>query len=138
MSLTVSQLAEGAGLSADTVRYYERAGLLPAPERSPAGYRLYDEDMVARLRFIKGAQRIGLRLRQIRELLEVKDRGLCPCGHTEALLGKRIAEIDREVAELRDVRRELLRLRERLPSADACPEAADPWPCEQAFLEAGR
>jgi DNA-binding transcriptional MerR regulator len=83
MALTVSTLADQAGLSADTVRYYERVGLLPPAARSPAGYRLYDQDAVGRLRLIKGAQRAGLRLREIGELLQVADRGQCPCGHTE-------------------------------------------------------
>ena len=61
MALTVSGLAEQAGISADTVRYYERLGLLPPPARTPAGYRQYDESAARRLRFIKGAQRVGLR-----------------------------------------------------------------------------
>ena len=86
MALTVSALAGQAGLSADTVRYYERVGLLPEPARSAAGYRLYDQAAVSRLRLIKGAQRAGLRLREIGELLQVADQGQCPCGHTETLL----------------------------------------------------
>src|SRR4029450_11231466 len=61
MALTVSALADTVGLSADTVRYYERVGLLPEPARSAAGYRLYDQTAVGRLRLIKGAQRAGLR-----------------------------------------------------------------------------
>jgi DNA-binding transcriptional MerR regulator len=69
MSLTVSNLAAEVGLSAGTVRYYERLGLLlPRPERTPAGYRQYQQDAVERLRFIKSAQRVGLRLREIGEL----------------------------------------------------------------------
>jgi DNA-binding transcriptional MerR regulator len=59
VALTVSNLAEQAGLTADTVRYYERRGLLPPPARTPAGYRQYDDDATRRLRFIKGAQRVG-------------------------------------------------------------------------------
>ncbi|HEX8134153.1 MAG TPA: MerR family transcriptional regulator [Actinomycetes bacterium] len=92
MALTVSALADQAGLSADTVRYYERVGLLPKPARSAAGYRLYDQTAVGRLRLIKGAQRAGLRLREIGELLQVADQGQCPCGHTETLLRERLAE----------------------------------------------
>jgi DNA-binding transcriptional MerR regulator len=68
------------------VRYYERLGLLPKPERTAAGYRQYQQDAVERLRFIKSAQRVGLRLREIAELLAICDYGLCPCGHSEALL----------------------------------------------------
>ena len=96
--LTVSKLAEEAGTSADTVRYYERIGLLPEAERSAAGYRLYDGEAVERLRFIKRAQRFGLRLEAIAELLDVRQRGLCPCGHTRRLLEDRVAELDGELA----------------------------------------
>jgi DNA-binding transcriptional MerR regulator len=67
MSLTVSNLGAEVGLSAATVRYYERLGLLPAPERTAAGYRQYPKDAIERLRFIKSAQRVRLRLREIAE-----------------------------------------------------------------------
>jgi DNA-binding transcriptional MerR regulator len=140
MALTVSALAGQAGLSADTIRYYERVGLLPRPARSPAGYRLYDQTAVGRLRLIKGAQRAGLRLREIGELLQVADQGQCPCGHTETLLRERLAEVHAELDRLRALETELTRLLEQYPDP-ACPEtvtaAADWWcttdrpdPCE--------
>jgi DNA-binding transcriptional MerR regulator len=133
MALTVSTLAKQAGLSGDTVRYYERVGLLPPPARSPAGYRLYDQDAVARLRLIRGAQRAGLRLREIGELLQVADQGLCPCGHTETLLRERLAEVRGELDRLRGLEAELSRLLEPHPTP-ACPEpqpvaAAAAWWC---------
>jgi MerR family mercuric resistance operon transcriptional regulator len=65
--LTVSRVADEAGISADAVRYYERIGLLSEPDRSAAGYRLYDDDVVERLRFITRAQRLGLRPEEIGE-----------------------------------------------------------------------
>jgi DNA-binding transcriptional MerR regulator len=140
MALTVSALADQAGLSADTVRYYERVGLLPKPARSAAGYRLYDQEAVGRLRLIKGAQRAGLRLREIGELLQVADRGQCPCGHTETLLRQRLGEVQAELTRLQAFETELTRLLEHYPDP-ACPEAvtaaADWWcatdcpdPCE--------
>jgi DNA-binding transcriptional MerR regulator len=98
--LTVSDLAARVGVSPDAVRYYERLGLLPPPARSMAGYRRYDERAIQRLRFVKGAQRVGLRLREIAELLQVLDRGQCPCGHTEALVCERLAAVDAELARL--------------------------------------
>src|SRR5918996_411431 len=98
MSLTVSQVAGRAGVAADTVRYYERVGLLPSPVRSAAGYRQYDKATVERLRLIRAAQRAGLRLRDIGELLQVADQGRCPCGHTETLLRERLAEVEAELA----------------------------------------
>jgi DNA-binding transcriptional MerR regulator len=138
MSLTVSDLGAEVGLSAAAVRYYERLGLLPAPERTAAGYRQYSKDAVERLRFIKSAQRLGLRLREIAELLAICDQGRCPCGHSEALLRARMAEIDAQVAELQVVRAELARAVERYPAA-ACPDptASSKW-CETAFAQEGR
>jgi DNA-binding transcriptional MerR regulator len=73
--LSVSALAKRVGVSPDTIRYYEKAGLLPPPERTAADYRIYDESAIDRLHFIQGAQRLGLSLREIRTLLEVRDTG---------------------------------------------------------------
>ncbi|MGH2669816.1 MAG: MerR family transcriptional regulator, partial [bacterium] len=84
--LTVGKLAERVGTSADTLRYYERIGLLPKADRTASGYRLYHDDAIARVHFIRGAQRLGLRLEEIGELLEILERGLCPCGRTKQLL----------------------------------------------------
>jgi DNA-binding transcriptional MerR regulator len=142
MALTVSALADQAGLSADTVRYYERVGLLPEPTRSAAGYRLYDHAAVGRLRLIKGAQRAGLRLREIGELLQVADRGQCPCGHTETLLRQRLAEVQAELDRLRGLEADLTRLLQRHPDpgcGDTVTASADWWcaqdgpdPCQPA------
>ena len=134
VALTVSHLAEQAGLSADTVRYYERLGLLPQPARTPAGYRQYDEAATRRLRFIRGAQRVGLRLREIGELLSAMDEGECPCPETETLLRQRMAEIDAEMVRLAEVRAELARL---VTEAPECPQLPGEWWCEQAFVERG-
>lgn len=115
MSLTVSALAAQVGLSADTVRYYERVGLLARPTRSAAGYRLYDEAAVDRLRLIRGAQRAGLRLKDIAHLLQAVDQGRCPCGHTQDLLRQRLDEVRAELERLRSVETELVRLLEHHP-----------------------
>ena len=135
MALTVSALAGQVGLSPDSVRYYERVGLLPEPARSAAGYRLYDQAAVGRLRLIKGAQRAGLRLREIGELLQVADKGQCPCGHTETLLRQRLAEVKLELDRLRALEADLTRLLERQPDP-ACPQpatvaAAVAWWCAE-------
>lgn len=136
MTLTVSKLAAEVGVKADTVRYYEKAGLLPAPNRSEAGYRAYDENAIDRLRFIKGVQAFGLRLREVRELLDILDQGACPCGHTEALVNRRVAEIDGEIERLGRVREQLVGLAHRLPG-DARPDPSGRWPCEEQFVEKG-
>ena len=71
-ALRVSELATVAGVRPDTIRYYERVGLLPSPNRTPGSYRAYDAAAVDRLRFIRGAQRLRLRLVDIRHLLAVR------------------------------------------------------------------
>ena len=98
MALTVSALADQTGLSPDTVRYYERVGLLPQPARSAAGYRLYDQTAIGRLQLIKSAQRAGLRLREIGELLQVA----LPVGdepEPEPVLPQRLQDGQRVVVE---------------------------------------
>ena len=129
--LTVSKLAEEAGTSSDTVRYYERIGLLPETERSASGYRLYGDEAVERLRFIKRAQRFGLRLEAIAELLDVRGRGLCPCGHTRKLLEDRVAELDEEMASLARLRDDIARMVEELPAR------AGEWQCATDLIQIG-
>ena len=128
--LTVSSLGARVGLSADTIRYYERIRLLPQARRSPAGYRLYEEDAVERLRFIKGAQRFGLRLEEIR------DRGACPCGHTQMLLRRRIAEVDQELARLGALRSELSGMIEDWPGPGIARQRGI-WHCAGGLIEPG-
>ncbi len=124
---TISELAGTLGLRADTLRYYERLGLLEPTRRNTAGYRLYDETAAERLRFIKGLQRMGLRLADIKELLDVRDRGLCPCGHTEVLVERRMAEVQAEIEELEAVRAQLLMLKRR--NRECMDATAADWSC---------
>lgn len=130
--MTISELAARAKVTADTLRYYQKIGLLPAPQRSQAGYRLFEEASLERLGFIKSARRLGLRLADIGQLLEVMDNGLCPCGHTEQLLKSRLAEVDEEIARLSSLRRDML------STLEACPaDCADLscWPCGTMPIE---
>jgi DNA-binding transcriptional MerR regulator len=122
--LRVGELADAVGVTADTIRYYERAGLLPPPSRTPSGYRAYDAGAVDRLRFIQGAQRLGLRLSDIRDLLAVRDTGTCPCEPAEDLLTRRLAEVDAEIARLTALRGEMARMLAGL----AQPECPAPIP----------
>jgi len=128
--LTVSKLAEQVGTSADTVRYYERIGLLPETERSPSGYRLYGEEAVEHLRFIKHAQRFGLRLEAIGELMEIRRRGLCPCGHTRRMLEERVGELDEELSSLARLRDDISRMIDDLQA----PASAD-WQCSSDLIQ---
>ncbi len=116
--MTVSQLGARAGTSPDALRYYERIGLLPPADRSPSGYRLYGEESLERVLFIKRAQRFGLRLGEIAELLDIRDQGLCPCGSTRRLLESKVVELDEEMTALRQLREEVQRMLEELPVRD--------------------
>ena len=134
MALNVSQIARQAGVSPDAVRFYEKEGLLPPAPRSPSGYRQYDGSTAQRIRFIKGAQEMGLKLAEIGELLEIQDRGACPCGHTKTLVERRLEEIDAEMKRLSDLRANLAAM------ADLeCPAttAGDLWECEVEFIKKG-
>jgi DNA-binding transcriptional MerR regulator len=106
-ALSVGQLAARVGVRTDTIRYYERAGLLPKPSRTDGDHRRYGSADVDRLLFIRGAQRLGLRLSEIRALLLVRESGDCPCGPAETLLREHIGEIDREITRLTALRAEL-------------------------------
>jgi len=118
--LRIAELARAVGVAPDTVRYYERVGLLPPPARTPAGYRDYDAGAVDRLRFIQGAQRLGLRLVDIGHLLAVRDTGDCPCEPAGELLRRRLGEVDEEIARLVALRTEMAAMAAALPQAD-CP-----------------
>ena len=97
----ISQLAEHCGVPATTLRFYEDAGLLPA-ERTPSGYRVYGEDAVERLGFISSAKLLGLALEEIRELLDVREEGVCAALRTRMvpLVAGRIAETAGRIVEL--------------------------------------
>jgi DNA-binding transcriptional MerR regulator len=125
--LRVGELAEAVGIGGDTVRYYEKAGLLPAPARTSSGYRAYDADAIDRLRFIQGAQRLGLKLADIADLLAVRDTGVCPCEPAEQHLRRRLADLDDEMARLAALRTEMVRMLDGLPSAQCPPPSPGTW-----------
>jgi MerR family copper efflux transcriptional regulator len=132
---TITELANELGLASDTLRYYERSGLIASAGRTPAGYRLYEAATADRVRFIKGAQRSGLRLREIAELLTILDAGNCPCGHTAVIVEQRISEVDAELAHLAALRDALVRLRRA--SASCTSPSADRWRCQLADSQEG-
>lgn len=136
MALKVSDVAAEAGVSSDTIRFYERKGLLAPPERTSSGYRQFDAEAVRRVRFIKGAQSLGLKLAEIQELLEIQDRGACPCGHTRVMVERRISELDREVVRLKALRSDLSTLKELECLTSERPSGGS-WPCEVEFVKRG-
>jgi DNA-binding transcriptional MerR regulator len=132
---TISVLAKRFGVRPDTLRYYDRLGLVRPTGRSTAGYRLYDETSIERMEFIRGAQRMGLRLSDVKELLEVRDRGQCPCGHTKVLVERRLAEVSAEIRQLSAVRRQLVALKKR---NEECIEVSPlEWSCFSGVAKGG-
>jgi len=99
-TLTTGGLARAAGVHVETLRYYERRGLLPEPPRRASGYREYPEAAVGLVRFIRRAQGLGFTLAEIEELLDLRD--LSDCGAVRRLAEAKLADIE---AKLRDLRR---------------------------------
>ncbi|HZI30768.1 MAG TPA: heavy metal-responsive transcriptional regulator [Candidatus Binatia bacterium] len=100
--LLVSQLAKAAGVKPDSVRFYERSGLLPKPERLASGYRVYDEAALRRLRFIKQAQALGFSLDEIRRVLCLRSQGQPACDCVIRMAEATLAETERKLRELRN------------------------------------
>jgi DNA-binding transcriptional MerR regulator len=108
--MRIGELSSQTNTPVRTIRFYEERGLIPAPPRTPAGYRDYDRTAVHRLRFIRSAQAAGLTLAHIGSILAIRDEGEAPCTHTRMLLEARRAEIDDRMRELESLRAEMTRL----------------------------
>ncbi|WP_062137498.1 heavy metal-responsive transcriptional regulator [Demequina aestuarii] len=123
--MRIGELAQQAGVTAKTVRYYESVGLLPDPGRTGSGYRDYDADAVKRLKFVRDAQAAGLTLRESRTILDMKAEGHGTCEHTRALLNRHLEDIDAQIASLQAARAELVSLSQRADVLDpaACTDA---------------
>lgn len=122
-TLTTSQLANAADVGVETVRYYERRGLLPPPERDTRGHRRWSDEDRRRLLFIRRAQEHGFLLEEIRELLELRIDTSEVRADVARASDRVIQRIDRKIEELNAMRRALVPLR------DACPGAGANGPC---------
>jgi MerR family copper efflux transcriptional regulator len=113
-ALTIGELAKRAGVGVETVRFYEREGLLPPPPRTGSGYRQYPEDTVSRLRFIQRAKELGFSLREVEELISLRLDPVVPCAEVRSRAEAKIADIDARLRDLTRIRASLAEL------ADAC------------------
>ena len=104
MTMKIGELAHRAEVGIDTVRYYERYGLLPTPARLASGYRCYDQTAVARLRFVRRAKALGFTLGEIRELLALSSRHEDDMGGLKAAATEKLADVEARLAELSRIR----------------------------------
>ncbi len=109
-SLTIGKAAEKGGVNVQTIRYYERRGLLPQPVRSASGYRKYSDDAIRRLRFIRQAQSLGFSLSEIEELLSLRMQAGATCGDIRKRARQKIATVNQKIGELQRIKDALSKL----------------------------
>jgi Hg(II)-responsive transcriptional regulator len=130
--LRIGALAKAAGVGVETVRFYERKGLLLEPPRALSGYRQYPPDTVDRLRFIRRAQRLGFSLHEISELLDLRVNEVAACGEVEVRAQAKLSEVSEKIAELQSIEAALM----RLVSACEAREATSDCPIMEEFEHA--
>ncbi len=129
--LTIGKVAKQAGVGVETIRFYEREGLVDEPARRASGYRQYDPVVVHRIRFIRHAKELGFTLREIKELLELRVEPDCHCGEVLELAQAKIADIQQRLEALERMKQVLTKLAtacRRRKRTDPCPilEAIEP------------
>lgn len=128
-SLQIGQVAKKTGLSVDAIRFYEKAGLLPRPTRTAAGYRVYHQREVADLEFIQKAQQLGFSLKEIRELFSIQRHPHEVCVHVRDLIAQKLAVVRSKIKELQTLEAGLAdalkqchkSLRRPAQQQDSCP-----------------
>ncbi len=123
-SLTIGQVSQAAGIGIETVRFYERQGLLAEPARTRSGYRLYGESAIARLQFIRRAKDLGFTLNEIRGLLELRRDPTATAGDVRREARLKLADVEQKIESLQQIRAALLALVNKCPghgSLSECP-----------------
>lgn len=105
--MRIGELARATGAKAETIRYYEREGILPHADRTDSNYRDYSPDHLATLTFIRRARELGFGMAQVRLLLDLSDRADKPCEEVDLMVEYQLAEVDRKIADLTSLRNEL-------------------------------
>lgn len=108
--LTTAKLAKEGGVNVETIRYYERHGLLPKAPRTASGYRQFSKDHAIRLRFIRRAQELGFTLREVKELLAIRVRPASSCADVRRKAEAKIADVDQRIRHLQAIREALIEM----------------------------
>ena len=119
--MKIGQLSDQTGCKIETIRYYERIGLLPAPARSEGGYRLYDDNHRRRLSFIRRSRELGFTIDEIRGLLNLVDGGNYTCGDVKAITMEHVENIRHKIADLKKLEKTLSVIASQC-AGDATPE----------------
>jgi len=106
-NFSIGDLAQATDTKVETIRYYERVGLLPQPARTAGNYRVYDATQLARLGFIRRSRELGFSIDQVRALLGLSDQKDRTCAGVDAIAREHLAEVDAKIASLKRLRREL-------------------------------
>lgn len=109
-NMTIGRIARASGTAVETIRYYEREGLMETPARSRSGYRHYPSGAIARLRFIHQAKELGFSLREIKELLSLRLNANRSCNEVKARAERKIEDVDRRIAQLKRMKNALVKL----------------------------
>ena len=117
-------MAHESDVPIKSIRHYEEIGVLPVPDRSSSGYRVYDADIIDRLQFIRARQSVGFTLSEIREIVDVRDRGDAPCSHVLSFLLRHRDEFKKKIGDLRQAEKILVTLVRRARSLQ--PEECSP------------
>lgn len=115
--MQIGQIAQSTGLSIDTIRFYEKQGLVHAPQRSSGGYRVYDKRDVEKFRFIGRAQNLGFSLQEIRELLLIENSEGDGCSHVHDLVASKIDQVKEKIAELKRIESRLTKAQKQCSAA---------------------
>jgi MerR family Zn(II)-responsive transcriptional regulator of zntA len=120
--MRIGEVADAAGTSTKTLRFYEQQGLLPEVGRTSSGYRDYPPQVVSRVDFVHRGQAAGLTLAQIKQILDIRDRDQAPCEDVRDLLDAQLASLDQQIRQLGELRETVAELRERAaaPDPDTC------------------
>ncbi len=121
--MTIGALARAAGVNVETIRYYERIGVLRQPDTPPQGWRTYDAQALRRVRFIKRAQSLGLSLEGARQLLDLRQDPGGDCSEARQIASAKLVEIEAKIASLTRIRDALLAV------TKACPGSGPPAEC---------
>lgn len=135
--MKIGELASGSSTPVETIRYYEREGLLPPPARTQGNFRVYEARHLERLQFIRFCRGLDMSLDEVRTLLRIKDDPSESCGHVDALLDEHIGHVSTRIRELRNLEKQLKELRLRCGASQSAGQCGILAGLAEASQEAG-